>query len=144
MKRLLKMIINYKLASSLCCRSYERQEKFPMDWIDFIVMDTPTFTKEITRPLPIRPLDTSFDEEGYLRDYRQFYDFELWSGKEWVKELKKEYRENRPTYTIIVTYKQIDGYFTEKGKQTIAERYNKYLKLLNRYEKIMEKIGLDN
>lgn len=46
--------------------------------------------------------------------------------------------ENRPNYTIKISYTLYDVEFTEKGKEIINERLKMYEKSYNRYKKLAE------
>ena len=79
--------------------------------------------------------DTDFPK--YLAGCEKYYQprTEKYGANQW--ELKPEYRENRPTYKITITYTLYDVELTANGKREATRRYNIHKRNMEKYAKLL-------
>ena len=82
----------------------------------------------VSNPLPYDTSNKFTGFPAYLHGFEKYYD-EGCSG--W--HLKREYRKNRPQYTIEVTHVVYDIVLTPWGEDAVQERFKKYQRLAKRY-----------
>lgn len=96
-------------------------------------------TKTITKPVPMTTgwgcSENEFPE--YLKGCEQFYSYNHISRYSADWELKPEYRENRPTYSVEISYELVEVEFTPEGEKEIKRRYNIHKRLMERYGRLM-------
>lgn len=98
-------------------------------------------TKVVTKPIPLETgYGDEYDEDGfplYLKEFKKYYEkSRSYYWNPW--KLQKEYIDNRPTYTIKVSYKTYDVEFNDFGKKEIERRYNIHKRNMEKYAKLME------
>lgn len=106
---------------------------------DYTILAERTVTKVVTPRLPLTTYADSV-EGGYLKDYAQFYRPEISPfGRYYL--LKDEYKGNRPTYSIEVTFKRYDIELTEQGTKRARGRYESHKRNLETYARLL---GIEN
>lgn len=88
------------------------------------------------------PLSTGWtcncDKDGfplYLKECKEYYNIPKHKWEMW--ELKEEYRENRPTYSVTISYELIDIELTEAGKKEVERRYKIHKRNMEKYAKLL-------
>lgn len=101
---------------------------------DYNIVGRHLVKKTITRPLPFYSYGVC--EGGYLEGYSRYYEPTEWlSG---MKHLKREYRgENRPTYTLEISYCLLDIELTERGFEKVMKRYEQHMRIAKRYASLL-------
>jgi len=104
---------------------------------DYRVVGVESVTKTVSHEIP---LTTGVIGRGfpiYLFGFEKYYtDTNRYkNGGYWI--LKSEYIENRPRYSITVTYNVLDVEFTKHGKEEIARRYNLHKRNMEKYARLM-------
>ena len=74
---------------------------------------------------------------SYLAGFESYYEYESIHNK-W--KLKEEYLNNRPKYSVEITYFEYEVKLNEDVKKEIKRRYEYYSKIANKYEKLLELI----
>lgn len=106
---------------------------------DYYATSVEKVTRTITKPLPVITGWVKSVFPKYLKGYEQYYErvdnlYPYW-------KLKPEYcvhGENRPCYTIEVTYDVIDITLTERGRKTVQNRMEKHNRLAKQYALLLE------
>lgn len=101
------------------------------DCDDYTIIAERSVTKIVTPRLPF----TSYSkcvEKGYLKDYAQFYNR---NGIYYT--LKDEYKDNRPTYSIEVTFKRYDIELTKQGMKKARSRYESHKRNMEAYAQLL-------
>lgn len=100
--------------------------------------------EEVTRTVSHKiPLTTGFYEQHfpkYLKGFEGCYNrhtdvYGRRAINRWT--IKPEYIDDRPHYSISVTYTEYEVEFTEKGKKEIERRYNIHKRNLEKYARLM-------
>ena len=107
--------------------------------VDYRVTSVEKVTRTITKPLPVITGWGPSKFPKYLKGYEQYYNcvdnyYPYW-------KLKPEYcvhGENRPCYTIEVTYDVIDITLTEGGREKVQNRMERHNKLAKQYALLLE------
>lgn len=101
------------------------------------VLEEETVTKEVQHPIPYCSVCNGTGFPEYLKGFEKCYSRGYHSpySTEWI--LKPEYKENRPKYTYKVTYTLYDIELTEMGHEEIERRYNMYLRLTEKYARLL-------
>ena len=106
-------------------------------YVDYRVVGVESVTKTVSHEIPLTTgvIGTGFPI--YLFDFKDYYmnTNKYRRGGYWI--LKSEYIENRPRYSITVTYNVLDVEFTEHGKEEIARRYNLHKRNMEKYARLM-------
>lgn len=91
------------------------------------------------------PYETGWNntEEGfpsYLAGFESYYEPTIiyYWGNCW--KLKEKYLDSRPKYSVEITYFEYEVEMSEKVKKEIKKRYERFFKLANKYEKLLELI----
>ena len=94
-------------------------------------------TVKITRPIPYETGYYKNAFPAYLQEFYAYYDYDShpWN-RGW--RLKKEYRKNRPTYTIEVTPVAYDIVLTSWGEEYAQKRFNQYQRLTKQYGSLLK------
>jgi hypothetical protein len=108
------------------------------DYGHYRILAEEKVTKEVQHPIPyysnaVGP--NNFPE--YLKGFEEYYKMGYHSPytTQWI--LKPEYKENRPKYTYKVTYTVYDIELTEEGQKEVERRYNMYLRLTEKYARLL-------
>lgn len=76
---------------------------------------------------------------SYLNGFESYYERENESiYSKW--KLKEEYLNNRPKYSVEITYFEYEVKLNEDVKKEIKRRHEYYSKIANKYEKLLELI----
>jgi len=102
---------------------------------DYNIIAEYPVTKVVTPKLPFISYSECV-EKGYLKDYAQFYRFDKKTFGGYYK-LKDEYKDNRPTYSIEVTFKRYDIELTEQGMKKARSRYESHKRNLETYARLL-------
>lgn len=100
---------------------------------DYNIVATHEIIKTITRPIPICTIAFRDNADGgYLKGFADYY------RNGWFDAiLKDEYRDNRPNYTITISYNLYDIELTEKGMKKVVNRCERYRRLAERYATLL-------
>lgn len=94
--------------------------------------------KMISKPVPYTTgLSCNCDEDGfplYLAGYKEFYNK---LPHRWGWTLKNEYAENRPAYSITITYEAYEIELTAEGKAEVERRYKIHKRNMEKYAKLL-------
>lgn len=109
---------------------------------DYTIINEEEITKNISHNIPVTTgYYGCFHFPSYLKGFEDYYNkkVENWGSHITICgwRLKPEYLENRPQYTISVTYTLYDVEFTKKGKDKIKRRYNIHKHNLEKYANLM-------
>lgn len=115
-------------------RNYGNQSEYN----DFNIIDERLVTKTVIHRLPLFPCAHCLEKGGYLENYAQYYDL---SEYRFDGKLKEEYRNERPTYSIEVTFKRYDIELTKKGEDFARSRYESHKRNLETYAHLL---GINN
>lgn len=107
----------------------------------YTVISKEEVTKNISHNIPITTGFCCSRIPSYLKGFEDYYNEEVqtWGSHTTIRgwRLKPEYLENRPQYTISITYTLYDVEFTKKGKDEIKRRYNIHKRNLEKYASLM-------
>ena len=95
------------------------------------LIDTKTVTKTVERSIPTCTEDNK-KFPTYLTGFAHCY-----NRGAYVFTLKPEYQNNRPKYSITVSYEVYTIEFTDIGRKEIARRYKIHKRNMDRYAKLM-------
>lgn len=100
---------------------------------DYNIVGRHEVIKTITRPIPTYTSAFVDNKDGgYLRGFAEYYR-EVWGGS----ILKDEYRENRPNYTVAISYELYDIELTERGLKKVIDRYEQHRRIAERYATLL-------
>lgn len=95
--------------------------------------------KMISKPVPhTAGWSCNCDEDGfplYLAGCKDYYDR---PAHKWQSfQLKPEYEDNRPTYSVRIAYEVLDIELTAEGKAEVERRYNIHKRNMEKYAKLL-------
>lgn len=108
-------------------------------WINFEIVEKTQVCKTIEHYIPYK---TGWNAvkgvfPSYLNGFESYYEPEPESN---LWKLKDEYWDNRPKYSTEVVYYEYEVEMNKKVKKEIKRRFERYSKLANKYEKLLELI----
>ena len=106
--------------------------------VDYNITDVEEKKTTVCHKLPYYTSVFYYNENSYLKGFEEYY--EKLKGSYGDYRLKNEYIniENRPVYSIDITYKVYTVVFTSFGKEKIKARYEMHKKQMERYTKMMD------
>lgn len=108
------------------------------DYAHYRILAEEKVTKEVQHPIPYKcSTYGTQDLPEYLKGFEKCYEMGYHSKYTTHWTLKPEYKENRPKYTYKVTYTVYDIELTEEGQKEIDRRYNIYLRLTEKYARLL-------
>lgn len=131
------MIVNYSMVKRLRDHAGKYNPKeFPKH---YDVIRTEKVTKTFTKPVPYTAgWACNCDEDGfpkYLAGCKDYYNHPTHKWQPF--QLKPEYEDNRPTYSITITYEVLDIELTEEGRKEVERRYNIHKRNMEKYAKLL-------
>lgn len=106
--------------------------------VNYVVMEKETITKAKQCKIPYETWSNKFPK--YLKGFEQYYDKvtvkNYWGVEEYWK-LKDEYKENRPMYSIVLTYDLLTIELTEEGKTEVKRRYEMHKRNMEKYASLL-------
>lgn len=95
--------------------------------------------KMISKPVPhTAGWSCNCDEDGfplYLAECKNYYNR---PAHKWQPfQLKPEYEDNRPTYSVRIAYEVLDIELTAKGKKEVERRYKIHKRNMEKYAKLL-------
>lgn len=108
----------------------------------FNIIGREVITRTVFHKIPYETGYYNGEFPKYLAGFEHYYEErhrENWwsSGHTSYWHIKPEYEDNRPQYSISVTYVECEVEFTEKGKKEIERRYNIHKRNLEKYARLM-------
>lgn len=98
-------------------------------------------TKEVRHKIPYEPGWFTNKFPKYLAGFEDCY--EMRYHTDWGKgsrpywHLKPEYEDNRPLYTIKITYTELDITLTDEGREEVQRRYEIHKRNLEKYARLL-------
>jgi len=103
----------------------------------FLINGEEKVTKTVTPFLPYETGQYTEHFPNYLKGYESYYKENKRSYRPCYWVLKDEYRENRPTYKLDVTYNIYDITLTHEGRKEAKRRYYLHLRNMEKYRRLM-------
>ena len=108
--------------------------------VNYVVMEKETVTKVKQCKIPYETwYHTEFPK--YLKGFEQYYnkvvEKNFWGGVGEYWKLKDEYKENRPMYSIVLTYDLLTIELTEEGKTEVERRYEMHKRNMEKYASLL-------